>query len=210
VPDNRPSSHYAFLAHDGDRPVRYDPCTPIHYVANVALGPANALADLQEAVRRISAVTGISFVYDGPSAEVPAAHRGITENPRYPGWPPVLIGWANPSDSDLFTPGAIGEGGSTWYGTPGHEVYVTGVIVLDASQNNRLAPGFGGSSLGAVLMHELGHLVGLDHVTDPSQLMYPTVTEKPAAWGAGDTAGLAMLGRSNGCLTEPSPPWRAG
>ncbi|MDQ1395161.1 MAG: hypothetical protein QOG64_420 [Acidimicrobiaceae bacterium] len=209
APATGSDSHYAFLATDAGRPVRYDPCTPIHYVANLALAPANALADLQEAVRRIGEATGLSFVYDGTTTEVPASHRGITHNPRYRGWPPVLIGWAAPSDSDLFTAGAIGEGGSTWFGSPGHEVYVTGVVVLDATQNNKVGAGFGGSSLGAVLMHELGHLVGLDHVDDTTQLMYQTVTDKPAAWGPGDLAGLRQVGRSAGCITEPLPPWRA-
>lgn len=187
--------------------MRYDPCTPIHYVVNATLGPPNALADLQQAVQRIAAATGLTFVYDGPSAEVPVAHRGITKG-NYPGWPPVLIGWEQPGSSDLFTAGAIGEGGSTWYGVPGHEVYVTGVVVIDATQNDRVAPGFGGNSLGGVLMHELGHLVGLDHVSDTSQIMYPTVTEKPAVWGAGDTAGLRQVGRLAGCLSEPVPPWQ--
>ena len=92
-------------------------------------------------------------------------------------------------------------------GFPGHEVYVTGLIVIDSSQNAKLAPGFGATSLGAVLMHELGHVVGLDHVTDTAQIMYPTVTDKPAVYAAGDLAGLQQLGRANGCLAVPAPPW---
>jgi len=49
-------------------------------------------------------------------------------------------------------------------------------------------------------MHELGHAVGLDHTTDATQIMYPTLTRKPARWGTGDRRGLAYLGRSRGCL----------
>jgi len=33
---------FAFLATDGTRPVRYDPCTPIHYAVNLTLAPAGA------------------------------------------------------------------------------------------------------------------------------------------------------------------------
>ena len=182
--------------------MRYDPCKPIHYTANLALAPANAAADLQEAVRRVSAATGMTFVYDGTSTEIPTSHRDLHGANRLPsGWPPVVVAWARPSDTDLFAPGSIGEGGSTWSGFPGHEVYMTGLVVIDATQNDRLAAGFGGTSLGAVLMHELGHVVGLDHVGDQSQLMYANVTAKPAVYGAGDLAGLRLLGRDQGCLT---------
>jgi hypothetical protein len=190
--------------------MRYDPCTPIHYVVNPSQAPATGLADLQQAVQRVSAATGLTFVFDGLTDEVPVAHRGMAANPRYPhGWPPVLIGWAQRSQTDLFKGAEVGEGGSTWYGVPGSEVYVTGVVAIDATRDDALAAGFGGSSMGALLMHELAHVVGLDHVDDAAQLMYPTVTSKPAQWGAGDLAGLRILGRSSGCMAVPAPPWGA-
>jgi hypothetical protein len=207
TPAPLPSGDFAFLATDGSRPVRYDPCTPVHYMVNLALAPAGASTDVQQAVRRISDATGLSFVYDGTTDEVPQAHRGIARNSRYPGWPPVLIAWVKPGTSDLLSGGAIGEGGSTWFGNPGSEVYVTGVVAIDASQNAKLTPGFGGDSVGSVLLHELGHVVGLDHVADTSQIMFATVTEKPAVYGPGDLAGLAQLGRGQGCLRHPAPTW---
>src|SRR4051794_13990591 len=209
APTPTPAGNYGFLATDRDRPVRYDPCTPIHYAANLALAPAGALADLQGAVQRLSQATGLSFVFNGTTDEVPQAHRGMTKNSRYRGWPPVLIAWVQPGASDLLTNGAIGEGGSTWFGNAGSEVYVTGVVAIDASQNDKLTPGFGGDSVGAVLLHELGHVVGLDHVADRSQIMFATVTDKPAAYGSGDLAGLALLGRGQGCLRQPDPAWAA-
>ena len=84
---------------------------------------------------------------------------------------------------------------------------MTGVVAIDATQNAKLQQGFGGDSVGAVLMHELGHLVGLDHVADRSQMMFATVTGKPAAWADGDLAGLRQVGRTAGCLKTPNPPW---
>src|SRR4051812_15068920 len=61
------AGHYAFLALDQGRPVRYDPCQPIHYTVNLAQAPASATADLHEALRRVSAATGLTFTDDGES-----------------------------------------------------------------------------------------------------------------------------------------------
>ena len=46
-----------------------------------------------------------------------------------------------------------------------------------------------------IIEHELGHLVGLDHVNDTSQLMYPEATGDVTDYAAGDRRGLAALGR---------------
>lgn len=64
-----------------------------------------------------------------------------------------------------------------------------------------------GSSNGArgVIMHELGHVLGAAHVTDPAQLMFggertpspggPSGPLFAGQLGAGDRAGLAALGK---------------
>jgi len=85
----------------------------------------------------------------------------------------------------------------------GHGVYVTGAVLIDAAAAN-LSPGFGPGGLGAVLMHELGHLVGLGHTQDPTQIMNPQLLQtKDGTYGAGDLAGLARLGAASGCLKVP-------
>jgi len=43
------------------------------------------------------------------------------------------------------------------------------------------------------VLHELGHLVGLAHVSDPTQLMYPQ-SSGVLDLAAGDLTGLAQLG----------------
>jgi predicted Zn-dependent protease len=42
-------------------------------------------------------------------------------------------------------------------------------------------------------MHELGHVVGLNHAADPRELMFPSATYV-IDWGPGDLQGLAAAG----------------
>lgn len=45
-----------------------------------------------------------------------------------------------------------------------------------------------------VVLHELGHLVGLAHINDPSQVMYPRSDTRLSGYNQGDRTGLAALG----------------
>jgi len=62
------------------------------------------------------------------------------------------------------------------------------------------SPG-GSQVVRAVVLHELGHLVGLDHVTAASQLMYPQTQPGVIDFGTGDLTGVAALGRGT-CLPD--------
>jgi hypothetical protein len=79
--------------------------------------------------------------------------------------------------------------------------YFGGIIVMDADAT--ATRGFGYRyAHGSVLLHELGHIMGLDHVRDPDQLMYSG--RRPnfsvSVFGAGDLEGLRRLGEDAGCL----------
>lgn len=206
---------YSFLrVNRGGTPTRWNPCQPIHFEENLSEAPASAGIDLAAAIDRVETATGLRFVDDGPTTVIPKTSYG-TDPARRP--KPVIIAWARSGQTDKLgasrpLPGSgiitteIGRGGPVTMiqALTGHGVNVSGSVVIDADASAAMPPGFGPGSVGIVLMHELGHLVGLGHVDDPAEIMNPSVVPtKDGNWGPGDLAGLARLGRRSGCLAVP-------
>jgi hypothetical protein len=198
------SGPYAFLSTGPDgQPVRYPSCRPIDYVINPAGMPPGGQQVISEAVGQVSAATGLRFDYQGVTDEPPTEQRALRQPDRYPErWAPVLIAWAGPEQYPAIESDVEGIGGSAWVepGGSGTAYYVTGQIVLSRPGLTRMLDRPGGEPRArAVVMHELGHLVGLAHVRDPKELMAPTDTGQ-TGYGPGDREGLALLGHG------PCPP----
>jgi predicted Zn-dependent protease len=55
-------------------------------------------------------------------------------------------------------------------------------------------PGLGQGAWVSTILHELGHVAGLSHVSRKSEIMYPNISpQSPALYGSGDIAGLQEL-----------------
>jgi hypothetical protein len=210
-----PSGAYDFLARNRDGgPMRYDPCREIRYVVNPDGAPAGSVDEIHEAFRGLASVTGLRFRYAGPTTETHLPIGGTQRRRSYQperygegNWAPILVSWVSERDEPVLAGNTLGYGGSTSYWlSSSDQAYVTGELVLDRDLG-LLRPGFGaGLTRGNLFLHELGHVIGLDHVDDRSQLMYPTISDRsPADWGAGDRLGLRQLGTASGCLRVASP-----
>jgi hypothetical protein len=203
---------YAFWAVDADgEPLRWDPCEPVTFVLDPLDATPGAEQDLRTALERLADATGMELVLEGLTEERPNLARPLVEASGSGWrWRPVLVAWARPGDGALpltrldrgiALPVAVRAGE--------RETYVTGQVVLNA-QRDDLVPGFEDRStaIGATLLHELAHLLGLDHVEDASQLMSVDPGRGPVMLGDGDRAGLERIGRNSGC--NPAPPADVG
>ena len=191
------SSSFRFLAvNDDGTPVGYSPCRPLHYVVNAALAPEGAERLVEDAIRTISRATGVRFVDDGPTTEAPSPSRIPYQQHAYGDrWAPLLIAWTTPEQAPQLAGPVIGTGGSTHFSFgDGPKSFVTGSLELDAPQiAEDLSRTDGAAYATAVILHELGHVMGLEHVDDPAQLMYPEIGA-PDGLAAGDLNGLYELG----------------
>lgn len=125
---------------------------------------------------------------DGNTSEPVEWGRPLTAAGEYR---PVLIAWSSPELDVSLGDDVVGRGGSRWVeAASGYRYYVTGQIELDTNDLVRLLERRDGHALGrSVVEHELGYVLGLDHVDDDRQLMYPSVTDQ-STLGASDRAGM--------------------
>lgn len=200
------STSYSFSTVIDGKPVRYDPCTPIHWTSSTARGPAGGLQVLQEAVARVAAVSGTTWVYDGPAAAEP--HTSQLPTAPAASYPPINIGWSDASRSDVLAradKSSLGVASNKWFGLQYADgskkaKMVGSVIALDRTKQLALR---GGMSWKTVALHELAHAMGLGHVNDNDQLMDVGLSWTLTDLQNGDRAGLGALGRAAGCVTVP-------
>ncbi|MEX2328344.1 MAG: hypothetical protein WD575_01330 [Nitriliruptoraceae bacterium] len=191
-------------------PVRWDPCEPIVLVVNPAGGPDGWLERFDEAID-VLRDHGVDLVIEGHVDERPDAERRAHQPDRYGHrWAPVLVAWSTPGESGLglrATDRALAV--PIAVGTSRQRNLVTAQVVFNADRTRaphalRLDGDDREDGWVAVFVHELLHVVGLDHVDDPAQLMHHAPGAGPVELGDGDLAGLRTL-TSGGCVPAPTP-----
>lgn len=184
-------SYEFFDTQPGSRtPVAWNPCESIRYVVNPTGAPDGWEDLVADAVDVVSDAAGLSFEFEGTTND-----RGFTD--RLDGFgraEPVLIGWADSTEVSKLEGDVAGLAGPVTQTRAGFSRYVSGMVVLDRGAFEELeSQPDGEAHQQAILMHELGHLLGLDHVADRNELMYDSNLGRTTL-GKGDRKGLALLG----------------
>ncbi|MEX0426804.1 matrixin family metalloprotease [Nocardioides sp. DS6] len=184
------------------RVVRWNPCQVIPYRVNLNGGPAETMAVVKASFAKLTAATGIRFADKGTTSAIPfaAGKRGQLAAG-------ITIAWTRVSTVSGLAGTAVGLGGSTWTTRPTAH-YIDGGVALDkafplpklSSTSSASVKKLRTNLIESVVLHELGHVMGLGHVNDRQQVMNPVDVDGWTTYGAGDLAGLARLGLDQGCL----------
>lgn len=194
APEEPPfDDRFSFIATRSDgTPVTWSPCESIRYVVDPRTEPPEGRAAIDDSVAMIEELTGLDFVFEGEVDEPAPGPAGRTRRDpeRYgDGWSPVLFSWSDPSEEPDLSDALGFTYSQDVEATTGERVWVTGHITLDGSAMGELTR----DRLTRTIVHEIGHLVGLGHVMDASQLMYDTATDTLVV-GDGDRTGFYLEG----------------
>jgi len=186
TPDEEAGS-YAFLlkSRNGDA-TGWDPCRPIRFVVNPDDAPDDWQNIVESAVSATAGASGFELAYAGTSQARPLDGADTIRGA------PLLISWADAAE----VPGLAGHTFAVAYTHPlvleRRSYFVSGVIAINEDASAWTTGPREDPTAPLVLAHELGHILGLDHVDDPDELMNRSYLGQDG-FGPGDRRGLREI-----------------
>jgi hypothetical protein len=170
-----PGAGYRFEACVDSQPVHWPRCETLLVSIDPANAPSGYSSDVDYALKQLSSATGLGLKPTTSGAD-------------------VSIGW----DRSMVLQG-FGHKDKAGVTSLEMQSTLTGMVFKSAGIeiSSDLPAGHGSNSEVPVLLHELGHAVGLGHFEGP-EVMNP-VDSGFVSYQNGDLAGLATLYRGQGC-----------
>ena len=181
------------------KPVRWLACKPIEYRINPAGMPAGMTPVVQRVMRTVARQTGARFRYAGRTT------HGFTSDShaRTPTIYVAFTGKAHVAKQSFSWPGQIGVGGPAagWYLTDSgstFEAVTYGRVLLSTRfHGTRIGPGV---TWEALILHEVGHALNLEHRSSPTAVMHASLTSRsPARFTTGEVEALKRTLQTSGC-----------
>jgi hypothetical protein len=179
-----PLPNSAFVKVDASgQPARWDPCAPAYWKLFKGGLPHGSRSAVALAMRQLKKATGINFVYRGgaTAAEMasPPAHT-------------IVIGF-----SSRLSKTRAGIARSTFGGGANDSlVILSSQVLINLLTAKRAGSAF--PEMLPVLLHELGHAVGIGHSSSIHEIMNSYVVPVYRYQGT-DVVKLAAVGAQNGC-----------
>lgn len=196
------------LIEDSGSTTRWNSCTTIEVVLNTEHAPLDAETLTKIALKNVEQATGLNIEIVGNTTERYSNNRKPYQPGKYPSnkksWAPVLLDWepTNEFQKSLEQQSKDVVGLAYPYSVQNQEtsVIVTGAAQFDATWFKKTISEGNVTDPTSTIMHEFGHIIGLDHVSDKNEIMNP-VENGFTTWGPRDRAGLEFMG-SGPCLSS--------
>lgn len=189
TPARAESPAWAF-AYPGDEhgPGRWDACKPITWKIRTLRAPVGVQAEIEATLGYIGSVTGLRFEYGG-EASADEAREGADQTVVFRfvkrgALPKSVAGSAYVRAAKL---------------SDGRVVLRRAIVQLRPDVPRMVS---GRNEWRRVLLHELGHVIGLVHVSRRGVVMNPYLT-KYTSFRAAELPGVTQLGAASGCNPMP-------
>jgi len=205
------SDQFAFeQIYDDGLPVHWDTCKPVTWTYFNEDPTSNTLALIQKALQFLSNATGLSFNYVSPGEKIKPSYGIVDRNLEVSPVAQIQIFFANTMEVPLLDGSHYGWTSTYWNysisnsGKKTKALFKVAYVMMHSSDANtnwfNLKDDMAFDGLTTGLMHELGHAVGINHVSDSSQVMFSTRNSNyPRDYAAGDKYALYSVGAAIPC-----------